>query len=182
MVFQRSFARLGRDAAALCLCAAALSSCNTLHISYADVKCPYTDVTGQLASVSRFTGEGGNIADLTYHARLADLKGNCDLDDDGVTITVTVSVIADIGPAATDRSANFPYFVAIVGPNNRIIAKKNFDETLTFPPNRQHAGATETLTQFIPLRDPHNAPDYHVFVGFQLTQAEVEYNRVHGGL
>jgi hypothetical protein len=164
------------------LCAVTLAGCNSLHLSYTDVKCPSTDITGQLGSVSRFRGEGGNFADLTYHASLTGLKGECDLDDDGVTITMTVTVLAEIGPAAALRTADFPYFVAIVGTNNRIVAKRQFDDTLTFPANQRRAGATDTITQRIPLKDPHNASDLHVFVGFQLTREELEYNRTHGGL
>ncbi len=172
------FVRFAAFAAATLL----LGGCNSLRVSYTDVKCPSADVTGQLGTVSRFRGEGGNFADLAYHATLTNVKGSCDLDDDGVTIDVAVTVLAEIGPAATSRTAEFPYFVAIVGPNNTVITKRIFDDTLTFADGQRRAGATDHLTQRIPLRDPHNAPEVHIFMGFQLTKDELAYNRTHGGL
>jgi hypothetical protein len=181
----RDLARLGRRlpaGAALILGALSLSSCNSLGLSYTDVKCPSADVTGQLGTVSRFRGEGGNFADLAFHATLNDVKGRCDVDDEGVTVDVAVTVLAEIGPAASSRSADFPYFVAIIGPNNRVVAKRVFDNPLNFPEGQRRAGATDHFSERIPLKDPHNASDYHIFVGFQLTQDEVAYNRAHGGL
>ncbi|HLY57216.1 MAG TPA: hypothetical protein VKS60_16755 [Stellaceae bacterium] len=167
---------------AILFCTLSLVGCSSLGMSYTDVKCPSTDITGELGTVSRFRGEGGNFADLAYHAQLTDAKGNCSLDDEGATIDMKVTILAELGPAASERTVQFPYFVAIVGPNNRVLAKRVFDDTLTFAPNQRRAGATDSFTQRIPLRDPHDAPDYHVFVGFQLTNDELAYNRSHGGL
>ena len=178
----RNFWRRLAGGAAFLSCTLATGSCGALHMNYTDVKCPTTDITGELASVSRFRGEGGNFADLAYHATLSNVKGSCDLDDDGVTIDFQVTVLADIGPAAANRTVDLPYFVAVVGPNNRVISKRVFDDSLTFPDGQRRAGVTDQISQRIPLRDPHNAPDYHVFVGFQLTPDEVAYNRAHGGL
>jgi hypothetical protein len=37
------------------------------------------------------------------------------------------------------------------------------------------------LTQRIDLKNKRDAPNYHVFLGFQLTKDELDYNRAHGG-
>lgn len=176
----RPSVRHGLRLAVLAPLGLALAGCSWFGESYRDVKCPSTDIISTLGSVSRVRGEGGNFADLRYHAQLTGLKGICDVDDSGVTVKLTVSTLGEIGPAATERSADFPYFVTVTGPNDQVIAKQVMANVLVFPPNQPRAGATDQLTQNIPLRNPRDAGKYHVLLGFQLTPEELAYNRLHG--
>jgi hypothetical protein len=174
-------ARRGRGILAACIAVLPLFGCSFVSNKFSDVKCPSTDVTGELGTITRVRGTGGNYADLEYHGSLNHLTGSCDVDDDGVTVSLSVTILAEIGPAATDPNVDLPYFVAVVGPDNRVVAKRVLDDKLTFAPQQSHAGAVDHLTQRIDLKNKRDAPNYHVFLGFQLTKDELDYNRAHGG-
>jgi hypothetical protein len=155
----------------------ALSGCSLFAGDYDNVKCPVTGVIGGIGSVSRFDGRGTGFVDLAYRATLSDTHSDCDIDKDGVTVTMTVLTTAELGPAATDRSADFPYFVAITDAHDKILAKQVFANPISFKPNQNRAGSRDTFTQRIPLANPKQADRYHVILGFQMTGSEMDYNR-----
>jgi hypothetical protein len=90
---------------------------------------------------------------------------------------MNVSLIARLGPAAVDRTADFAYFVAILNQDGTIVAKQVFPAPIAFADNQTRRGSIETITQRIPLKDLKQAGKYRIEVGFQLTQEELEYNR-----
>jgi hypothetical protein len=171
---------LGRAAALLCL-AGLLSGCSLFQTKYRDVKCPETGILAEASAVSRFDGLGTGYPNLAYRASLGDLKTECKIDDDGADVTVTVSTLAEIGPAATGRSAEFAYFVALADPRDKILAKRILSNTIEFKGNQARAGARDVVTERLPMPDPKKAEQYHVVIGFQLTPEEVAYNRAQLG-
>jgi hypothetical protein len=172
--------RAGLRLAALCLATLPLSDCVWLGLDHDTGGCPVVQITGQLGSVTRFNGDPGNPANLAYRATLSNVSSDCSFDDDSVTVSVNVMVLAEIGPAAPSRSAEFPYFAAITGPNDRVLDKKQFGGALTFEPTQHRAGAADTLTQRIPLKNLKESGHYHVLLGFQLSPDELKYNRSKG--
>ena len=154
-----------------------IAGCSWFKGDYADAKCPVVAIPDDLAHVSHFQGQGTDFANLAVSARLSDLKGGCTFDKDGVTVDMTVSLVAQAGPAMTERNADFAYFVAILDPNGAILAKKVFPAPIDFPTGQQRRGSVESITQRIPLADFHKAGNYRVEVGFQLSQEELNYNR-----
>ena len=158
-----------------------LFGCSYFSNNFGDTKCPSTDIAGETATVTQVRGTGGNYADLMYKASLGNLKGSCDVEDDGVTVNISVTTLAEIGPAASDRNANFPYFVAVIGPDNRIITKRVLDNNLTFAAGQSRIGATDQISQQIPYKDKREVGKYHVYLGFQLNKDELAYNRLHSG-
>jgi hypothetical protein len=175
----RSFCWGGAAARLVALVAtlAAVAGCSANE--NAAITCPSTDIIGPVGSVSRFGVPTGSFAQLAYRASFTNIHGTCDIDDDGVTVKVSVTILAEAGPAATATSADFPYFVAVLDPRQRIIAKQVLTDTISFGGSQHRGGATDTFDQRIPLRNPKLASDYHVFVGFQLTPDELAYNRTH---
>jgi|HubBroStandDraft_1064217.scaffolds.fasta_scaffold00032_7 hypothetical protein len=166
----------GRVVAALGL-GLTLAGCSWFRGEYDDVKCPATGVVGGLGSVSRFDGRGTGFVDLAYRATLSEVKSDCKVDSGGVTVTMTVTTTAELGPAATGRNADFVYFVAITDTHDKIVAKNLFDNPVTFKPDLNRAGGKDTLSERIPLADPKQADRYHVILGFQMTEDELAYNR-----
>jgi hypothetical protein len=154
-----------------------LGGCSLVSGDYDNIKCPATGVVGGIDTVSRFDGHGTGFVDLAYRARLSETQSDCDIDKDGVTVTMTVQTTAELGPAATERSADFAYFVAVTDTNDKIVAKQVFANPVTFKPNQNRAGTLDTFTQRIPLANPKQADRYHVILGFQMTGSEMEYNR-----
>ncbi len=143
-------------------------------------KCPTAEIAGTLGSVTRFRGDPGNPANLAYRATLSNIQSDCSFGDDSVTVTVNVTVMAEIGPAATERSAEFPYFLAVATPGDRVVAKRQFGGALNFGTTQRRTGVTDTLTETIPLKDLKQSDRYHLMLGFQLTPDELAYNRARG--
>jgi len=161
--------------------AAALSGCSIFGSSRPPAICPAVSIAGDLASVSRFNGSGTGFPDLATLGEIRNVKDGCTFDAKGVTIDMTVTLLAQLGPAATSRSADFQYFVAITDPQERILVKEVFPSHLDFQGNQQRAGAVETLQERIPLPDQKVSGEYRVIVGFQLAKDELEYNRRRRG-
>ena len=155
----------------------ALGGCSLFSGEYSDVKCPATGVVSGVGTLSRFDGRGTGFVDLGYRASLGAVKSDCAVDSTGVTVTLMVSTLAELGPAATGRTADFPYFVAVTDSKDKIIAKRVFANSLTFKPDQNRTGGRDTVSERIPLEDPKQAPRYHVILGFQLTEEELAYNR-----
>lgn len=155
----------------------ALGGCSLFAGDYDNVKCPAVGVVGGIGSVSRFDGQGTRFTDLAYRASLSETHSECSVDKDGVTVSVTVSTLAELGPAAASRTVDFPYFVAITDTHDKVIAKQVFANNVTFKPDRNRTGSRDTLSQRIPLANPREADRYHVILGFQLTEDELAYNR-----
>jgi hypothetical protein len=181
MPVQSSFRRmLARRVAPLALILAvggALSGCSWLRGDYDDGKCPVVGIPDELSHVSHFKGSGTDFANVTVTALLTDAKGSCTFDKEGVTVEMNVSLIARLGPSAVERTADFAYFVAILNPDGKIVAKQVFPAPITFADNQSRKGSIETITQRIPMKDYKQAGNYHIDVGFQLTQEELSYNR-----
>jgi hypothetical protein len=57
------------------------------------------------------------------------------------------------------------------------VAKQTLTDTMSFAGNQTRTGATDSLSETIPLANPREAANYHVFVGFQLTPEELAFNR-----
>jgi hypothetical protein len=156
-----------------------LSGCSAIEGDYANVKCPDTGVISGLGTVSRFDGVGNGFANLAYRASLTKEKSDCAVDAGGVTIMLTLSTLAELGPTAPSRSADFPYFVAVTDDDDRIVAKRVFANQVIFKLDKARTGAEDAISERIPLADPKLASRYHVVLGFQLTDMELAFNRAH---
>ena len=65
------------------------------------------------------------------------------------------------------------YFVASLGPDRQILSKPLFDTVTEFPEGQQRAGSSQEITVHMPGVTPATGPQYSVFVGFQLDDAEM---------
>jgi len=175
--FRRTLARRVAPLALILVLGGALSGCSWFRGEYDDGKCPVVAIPDDLSHVTHFNGPGTDFANVTVTALLTDATGGCTFDKGGITVDMTVSLIARLGPAAVDRNADFAYFVAILDANDKIVAKQVFPAPIAFAENQNRRGSIESITQRIPLRDYKQAGKYRIEVGFQLTQEELSYNR-----
>ncbi len=155
----------------------ALGGCSWISGQYSDVKCPAAGVVTGIDTVARFDGRGTGYVNLADRATVGGVTSDCTVDSTGVSVTVSLSTVAELGPTAPGRSIDFPYFVAVIDGHDKTIAKRVFPNTVTFKPNENRAGTQDTVTERIPLADPKQADRYHVVVGFQLTEQELAFNR-----
>lgn len=143
------------------------------------VSCPQVTKVDEAALLTRFNAVGHDITDVMFDAFIGDINGTCKATDAGVTVNMTVDIIASRGPADKSRKASFNYFVAITDSKDKVLAREQFDTFIDFPGNKTRNGIREQLEEKIPLGATQRGDDYRVYVGFVLTPDELAYNRAH---
>jgi hypothetical protein len=139
--------------------------------------CPSVAAPGDAAKITRFRdGPGRDLTDVVAEAQIADAAMQCDYDRSGVTVQLQLAILGIRGPADTSRTATFDYFVAIADPRGTVVAKEVFPISFSFD-NRQRVRQIEDLEQRIPLANRADGAAYKIVVGFQLSPAELEWNR-----
>jgi hypothetical protein len=169
--------RAFRASAALFGVALALGGCSVVNGEYGDVKCPQAGVVDGIGTLSRFDGQGTGFVHLATRATLKVERNDCTIDASGVSISMTVSTLAELGPTATSHNADFPYFVAITDSRDRIVAKRVFANPVVFKAAQTRAGTRDVFMDHVQLANPRDADRYHLVLGFQMTPEELEYNR-----
>lgn len=146
--------------------------------------CPVIAIVQDAAELTLFApGTGRDLTDVTLEAKVAEFGGFCDTDideDEGtgvVDIDLEVLFQATRGPASTSRIVNISYFVAIADRDENVLARKSFDTELEFEGNRNRIAYVEELNQKIPLTVGKFGDDFKVFIGFQLNDEQLKYNR-----
>ncbi len=154
-------------------------------------RCPEIAILADAAGLVRFAPGGGqDLTDVDHEAEIIDFAYGCryegDPDDfDRVLLVGVAPVIEAVrGPANTDRQASFEYFVTLTDGGRRVVNKQTFGVALTFPGNQTRVTLRDDeppITITIPAGAGTSPFDYRIFVGFQLTPAELEFNRRRRG-
>ncbi len=177
MVGAASVNSLGIRGLTLAAIALVLSSCGILDRSQPPA-CPRVSIIGDAARVSKFRpGSRQDLTDLLFEAEITGLGGDCQYDDEGVTVDLTVFMTGARGPADLSRAGSVDYFVAIVGPDREILVKEGLSLRFDFAESRTRTALTDEVEQRIPLRSQSRGPEYEIMVGFQLTPDEIEQTR-----
>ena len=171
-----------RLALVLLLAVPALGGCDSLfgkklNGQGLDLACPKVGILRDANQVALFRPGGKNAADVQARAQIVDYAGNCTYDETGVTVDVSLVLVAERGPAMIGSSLPLSYFAAIVTPEGAIGTRQPFDTTIDFTGNTPRAGSREDLQPHIPLAKGVDARGYQVLVGFRLTQAQLDANR-----
>lgn len=161
----------------------ALAACSVIEDPAPAPPCPNVLIVKDTAEFTAFRpGPGRDLTDVELDARIARFDGECETslekDRSGeVSVDLQLFFEATRGPANTTREGKFQYYVAIGDKRGRIRAKKIFETVLEFDSDRNRVGADEELTQVIPLRPGELGEDFDIFVGFQLSPEQLDYNR-----
>ncbi|KMQ89482.1 hypothetical protein RF55_10890 [Lasius niger] len=148
--------------------------------------CPEVEVP--LGTGDIYTWEPGKDQDLSHliqQAQIIEVNGVCregkpDSKKRPMTrVDVSISFRVDRGPASQSDHINLPYFIAAVK-DGKIINKQ------VFPSEGTLSNQNENIVFKAPVRyidlpagsDPQ-VNDYTLMVGFQLTEAQLKYNREH---
>ncbi len=145
-------------------------------------------VTGPCAPVivveeaSRVTiyreGPGRDLTDVMFNVELGPFGSRCLYNDEGwVDNDLDMTVIAERGPAALEPVGRFPFFVVVADTNERILGKENFVAQINFEDATIRVGVRERLSQRLFLRSGQTAEIYKIYIGLQLTRAQLEEAR-----
>ncbi len=144
--------------------------------------CPPVRVDNATASLTKFKdGPGRETNDIEYRAEIAGYKGQCTYDKKGTEVEVTMDVDFTVtgGPAAKGGTAPIYYFVAIPQFFPQVEGKRITQVTRRLP---ARSGAVDKFTEssvrvVIPLKKDQPGATFDVYLGFQVDDAQLEYNR-----
>ena len=142
--------------------------------------CPSVRVDAATAGFTKFKdGPGRDLTDVEYQADIVGFKGECDFDDEEVEVTINVDFALTGGAAAKGGEAPLFYFVAIPQFFPTAEGKRVLKASHRLP---ARTGARETFTEsgvtvVIPLKKDQAGASFDIYVGFQLDNAQLEYNR-----
>lgn len=148
-------------------------------------ECPAVEVLPDTKSITYFDGpEGKPSGDIVARASLVDIKGGCDYTANGVVVDIDMIMQGRIGDKGRyegrrdlEAFMTFPYFVAVMDPNGKMVDKKILATAMRFKPEIDDLDHAEKITQNIPLPDIALGPKYTITVGFQLNRQQLDYNR-----
>jgi hypothetical protein len=171
--------RLGRcaGAAAIGLLLGA-GGCGAFGSSERNPPCPKVFIAGETADLTRFrSGAGRDITDIEFEAEVAGYTGSCTYTDKKLTVELDVSLQIARGPANASRSVELEYYVAVPKLFPSEAGKRVFPVSVAFEANQTRTRYIDPLVVEFPLAQKAEGPSYEVYIGFQLTREELEFNR-----
>lgn len=161
-----------------------LSACQTTVFdstsddpSEAPPPCPLVTIVDDAKALTRFQGAGRDVTDVLFEAEIQPIRSSCVYRETGeIVISMLVPIVVGIGTANQDGFARFNYFVAIARGDN-ILVRQRFDVVVEFEGNTTRVGYADELEQKIQLQGEELGNSYVVYVGIELTPAEMEFNR-----
>lgn len=162
-----------------------LAGCGPTRDQFAPA-CPTPAFLGVAADVTEFRphpGGGHDLTDLILAGRVTGVGGKCAPGETAATVKAEARVRMSFtrGPAMIGNTADVPYFLAVTE-GNRILDKVVRTVRVTFPPNVDRITIVgDPIALLLPVTPTKSAAAYSVLVGFQLTQAELDFNRSQQG-
>jgi hypothetical protein len=167
--------------ALFCCALLALAGCSMLK-NKADAvpDCPMVGVLRGASFYPVIASDAPHLAaaDLAAAASLGGaVEGNCKYTGNEVSVKLSLSISGQRGAKGEKlKEYKFPYFVAVLSPDDQILQRQEFSTTVDF----DNAGTGVSIEDHkirIPLQDRMKGPAYKITAGFQLTPQQVTYNR-----
>lgn len=145
------------------------------------VVCPDVRVPSETGNLTRFSpGDGRDITDVVMEAQFEEVRGECSVDDDEVQVAALVKISARQGPASKVQRGDFSFFVAVTDRKRNILSRRSVPGAFDFSGNRSRVTYFERLKIDIPKTERQSGDEFLIFVGFDLSREEVDFNRAQG--
>ena len=143
--------------------------------------CPRVQVLEYADRLTEFVqGPGRDLTDVVLNGRLVNFAGECNVEDDKVELDLTVEFVLERGPANRNREGRFAYFVAIPEFHPAERGKRVFPVEMKFDSGANRVLYRDEIAIEIPVTGQRSAPDFNVFMGFQLNRDQLRFNRSGG--
>ena len=105
----------------------------------------------------------------------------CTYKEGRIFVELSLPFQAARGPVlATGRlEFEFPYFVAVTDRFNNILAKEVFVARIKMGGDQERSSTVEKVEQVIPFGPAQDGSHFLIYIGFQLTPGQVDFNRRH---
>jgi hypothetical protein len=138
--------------------------------------CPQTGVLADATFIPVFTGNG--INDVAALGKLGGITGGCSFAKPGIAaMDIKITFLArKVKPELDIKKQAFPYFIAILSPDQQILQRQNFSTKVDFD-NTGYGVMVEEHELKIPVPSREAAEGYKVVVGYELSPDQLTYNR-----
>jgi len=157
----------------------ALAGCGTTKVNV----CPVPVVLADASQIAVFRqGATQDLSGEAYRVALTGISTSCDINrKTGETnSSVTLNFRATRAPTTDAARYTVPYFVAVTR-GDQMVEKRILNVTFDFAPGASTATFTESPDDFdIHLENGHFPYEYQLMAGFQMTPAQVDYNKKMG--
>jgi len=158
----------------------AVAACGMVGEKKPPPPCPPIFVLKDAGKLRSFKpGPGRDLTDVSFDAEIVDFRAVCVYSKDKSKANISLTLVFEIlrGPANADRKAEFTYFVAIPKFHPAPQGKNDFRLAGEFPENSTRLRAGDEVRLQIPFIAGEPLDDYAVYLGFQLTREQLDYNR-----
>ena len=164
--------------AAIVAACLALAACNTEQLE----KCPAAAVLVDTGSLTQLQTNAQGQQSVLYTVQITRATRDCDIPKYSREMTGSVSF--DFQATRTNAAAGatyaVPYFVAITS-EGKVLAKQVFQVAFAFQPGETTTTFSDSVNSLsLTIGRDKKATDYGILVGFQLTKAQLDYNRRAG--
>ncbi len=141
--------------------------------------CPSAVVVSDARHLYDFAPGGSTAADIRIAVRITIPAARCKIEGGKALVDLDVPIDAARGPALREGrlEVEFPYFVVVADRFDNILAKKVFTAKVKIGGDQQRTSTVERIEQVIPLGSAPDASHFVIYVGFQLTREQIEFNR-----
>jgi hypothetical protein len=146
-------------------------------------QCPQIEVLEELRSYDDFADQvDPSESTLISRVNIARFNTACNQDVRTVTVDLKINFEGMLGPrgrgSASDKPFfSYPFFVAIAGPNGKVLSKEIFAASITYPPGANRQNYSENMRFILPVENRDQGARQKILVGFQLSPDQLAYNR-----
>lgn len=145
------------------------------------IACPEVEVPAEVSRLVAFRpGPSRGPGDMTYEVSFIKARARCTRSGGRLVVGLRLEMMVRLGPASQSRKADLAYFVALTDGAGQIREKWIFPAEARLE-DRTQVRLWEELELVIPEPPADAAPGHRLYVGFQLSEEQVRYNR-SGGL
>ena len=172
------------------LATVALAGCNQFRaneraaLALLGPMCPSSAVLADAVMVTKLkpgspvTG-APDPANVMFMAEMSQAKVACDYEParNSLTVDIDFAVRASRGMAAGRADPPLDYFVAVIDVDGNMLVKKVFQNQPDLGGRTEGQWVQRVRNFSVPIDADHRPFDYEILTGFQLTPAELAYNR-----
>lgn len=166
-----------------------LAACDTVSgvVKKEAPVCPDLRIDRDTARITVFDPRGTDLTDVVFEARIADINGDCSFapaaEGEGGVVDAKFKVLFAVtrGPAMDGRQGHFTYFVALPAFYPSPAAKQALRVDFAYPEGNMTTMMVrdEEVEVALPVASRQAAGDQAIYVGFQLTPEQLEFNRAN---
>lgn len=139
--------------------------------------CPKIVAAPGADAIVLFSPGGHERKDVMVGGKIYSAVARCTREQVGFAVSTDIEFYVERANMAI-KDTTLPYFVALVDPQQRVLAEEAYQVQVPFLPGESYRRTpAEKVTIHLPVLNRAAAANYAVIVGFQLTPDQLAFNR-----